>query len=206
MAIAFHHRDPDAGGRGEYPRVALFPGAWNPPTVAHYAIARAALTWADEVVWVLPRAFPHKGFEGADFNRRLEMLKAIAGAQTGFSAAVSDAGLYIGIADEAREYFGPDAAIGLLCGRDAAERIATWDYGEPGVFDRMLERYLLLVASRGGHYAPASHHAERIVPLDMGTGFDEVSSTEVRDRIRRGEAWEHLAPAAIRDAIRAAYR
>ena len=60
-------------------RVALFPGAWNPPTVAHLAIARAALTWSDEVVWLLPRAFPHKSFDGAPFEDRLHMLRRIAG-------------------------------------------------------------------------------------------------------------------------------
>ncbi len=129
--------------------MALFPGAWNPPTIAHVAIARAARALADEVIWVMPRAFPHKGFEGAGFAARCRMLEILAQQDEGFSAAVSDGGLYAEIADEAREFFGHGAEIVLVCGRDAAERIARWDYGAPGVFDDLLRRYRLLVAARG---------------------------------------------------------
>ncbi len=190
MALSFQHRASDRPPN----RVALFPGAWNPPTVAHLAIAGAALTWAEEVIWLLPRAFPHKSFDGATFEDRLLMLRQIAADQPGFSVAVTDRGLYIEMADEAREFFGPAPEIALLCGRDAAERIASWDYGRPGVFDRMLESYTLLVAGRDGDYLPASRHAGRVIALPMGASFDEVSSTEVRDRIRRGAGWRHLVP------------
>jgi nicotinic acid mononucleotide adenylyltransferase len=76
MALAFQYRE----SQGIPRRIALFPGAWNPPTVAHLAIARAALNYADEVVWLLPRAFPHKTFDGANFEQRSRMLGEIAQA------------------------------------------------------------------------------------------------------------------------------
>ncbi len=135
-------------------RIALFPGAWNPPTVAHLAMARVALAHADEIVWTLPRRFPHKAFDGRSFDQRLEMLCRIARTEGEFSVAVADGGLYFEMAEEAREYIGPEPEISLLCGRDAAERIATWDYGCPGVFDAMVEKYPLLVAGRAGGYLP----------------------------------------------------
>ncbi len=216
VALSFQHRAPGHGlayPKLVYPnpvhsgtwRVALFPGAWNPPTVAHLAIARAALAWADEVVWLLPRAFPHKSFDGAPFEDRVHMLRRIAGDHAQFSVAIAEGGLYVEMADEARDFFGPAPEIALLCGRDAAERIAAWDYGRPGVFDRMLERYLLLVAGRDGDYLPPSRHAGRVIQLAMGTGFDEVSSTEVRDRIRRGVSWRHLVPASIAETAASLY-
>jgi nicotinic acid mononucleotide adenylyltransferase len=133
------------------------------------------------------------------------MLRRIAADHPRFSVAIADKGLYIEMADEAREFFGPNPEIALLCGRDAAERIAAWDYGRPGVFDRMLEHYPLLVAGRDGDYLPASHHAERVIQLPMGATFDEVSSTEVRDRIRRGADWRHLVPASIADTAASLY-
>jgi nicotinate-nucleotide adenylyltransferase len=206
VALSFQHRA--AGPLLVYPntgRVALFPGAWNPPTVAHLAIARAALTWADEVIWLLPRAFPHKSFDGATFEDRLLMLRQIAADHAEFSVAIAERGLYVEMADEAREFFGPAPEIALLCGRDAAERIAAWDYGRPGVFDRMLERYTLLVAGRDGDYLPASHHTGRVIALPMGASFDEVSSTEARDRIRRGADWRHLVPASIAETASSLY-
>ena len=101
------------------------------------------------------------------------------------------------MADEAREFFGEGVEIGLVCGRDAAERIAAWDYGRPGVFEAMIERYPLLVAGRAGGYLPSPHHAERIIPLATDPSFDEVSSTEVRRRMAAGEPWKHLVPARL---------
>jgi nicotinate (nicotinamide) nucleotide adenylyltransferase len=198
LALEFLYR-----GAANPPRVALFPGAWNPPTVAHVEIARAARVEADEVIWVLPRAFPHKDFEGAGFEARCRMLTTLteSGDEPGFSAAVSDAGLYIGIADEAREFFGREVEIALVCGRDAAERMATWDYGVPGVFDELLRRYRLLVAARQGEYEPAGHHSDRIARLPMEAGWDEVSSSEVRRRIANGENWRKLVPPALAGMI-----
>ena len=199
MALAFQYRRP-----GPPPaRLALFPGAWNPPTVAHLAIARAALRHVEEVVWVIPLRFPHKDFAGASFEDRLAMLCRIAEAEPGFSVAIADGGLYFEMADEARAHTGPGPEIALLCGRDAAERIASWDYGRPGVFDAMVDRYPLLVAGRAGGYLPHARHAERVVPLIVN--LDEVSSTEVRARIKDGRPWRHLLPSAIAELAATVY-
>jgi nicotinate-nucleotide adenylyltransferase len=177
-------------------KVVLFPGAWNPPTVAHVDIARMARHQADEVIWILPRAFPHKEFEGVGFDDRRAMLETVA-RNGGFSAAVSDGGLYAEIAAEAREFFGSQAEIALVLGRDAAERIAAWDYGAPGFFDDFVSRYRLLVAARAGEYEPAGHHRQRISSLPMESSWDEVSSSEVRRRIADGSDWRALVPPAI---------
>jgi nicotinic acid mononucleotide adenylyltransferase len=186
-------------------RVALFPGTWNPPTVAHVDIARTARLQADEVIWLLPRVFPHKGFEGAAFDARRGMLETLARQHAGFSAAVSDGGLYAEMAAEAQDYFGPQTEISLVLGRDAAERIAAWDYGAPGVFDDFVRRHRLLVAARRGDYEPASHHRERISRLPMESSWDEVSSSEVRRRIASGEDWRVLVPPAIAGIVRDLY-
>ena len=185
--------------------MAVFPGAWNPPTVAHLEIARAALAGVEEVIWVLPRAFPHKGFDGAGFEDRQRMLVRLVESEPGFSAALSEGGLYAEIAEEAREFFGDATKIALLAGRDAVERMATWDYGRPGVFDDLVKRYALLVAARQGEYEPAGHHSDRIITLTMAADWDEVSSSEVRRRIESGEDWRELVPAAIAGMVRSLY-
>jgi nicotinic acid mononucleotide adenylyltransferase len=155
------------------------------------------LEWADEVVLIVPRAFPHKGFEGASFEDRIKMLCQVAASERGMSVAASDGGLYLEIAAEAAEALEPGTEIGLVCGRDAAERIATWDYGMPGVFEAMISRYPLLVAGRAGEYVPAPGHLHRIAILPVAGSFDEVSSTEIRRRIAAGELWQDLVPEAI---------
>jgi nicotinate-nucleotide adenylyltransferase len=186
-------------------RVFLFPGTWNPPSVAHLDIAHAALRQADEVIWVLPRVFPHKTFEGPDFEARGRMLKALVEQTPGFSAAASGGGLYAEIADEAREHFGPQPEIMLVLGRDAAERIEAWDYGRPGVFEDFIKRYKLLVAARRGEHTPADRHAEYIFPLPMASSWDDVSSSEIRRRIAAGEDWRDLVPPEIAGMVEKLY-
>ena len=85
----------------------------------------------DEVLLAIPRSFPHKQFDGATLDQRIEMLARIAAApQVIFRPGLRTGGLFVEIAREAREHY-PGAEIHLLCGRDAAERILNWDYGEP---------------------------------------------------------------------------
>jgi nicotinate (nicotinamide) nucleotide adenylyltransferase len=186
-------------------RVAVFPGAWNPPTVAHVEIARAALNHAGEIVWVLPRAFPHKKFDAAGFAARCRMLELVTELDPHFSAAVSDGGLYAEIAEEARDAFGDGVEVALVCGRDAAERIESWNYGIPDFHDQMLERYPLIVAARAGDYEAPERHRNRISRLALGEDYNDISSSEIRRRIDAGEAWRHLVPALIADLVETLY-
>jgi nicotinate-nucleotide adenylyltransferase len=183
----------------------LFPGAWDPPTIAHLEIARAARRETGHVVWVLPRAFPHKDWNRVGIEQRSALLRAIADSEPGFSVATTSGGLYREIADEARQFFGPHCEISLACGRDAAERIASWDYGVPGAFEDMLSRYRILAAARAGDYTPDPSHAGRISPLFVESPLDHVSSSEVRRRIASGEPWEPLVPASIVNMVRDLY-
>lgn len=205
MALEFLHRA-DSANKGGAKHVILFPGAWNPPTMAHVELARAARERADEVIWVLPRIFPHKGFEGADFDARCRMIEALTREEPGFSAAVAGKGLYAEIAAEAVACLGQDTRISFALGRDAAERIAAWDYGKPGVFDRFVEQHGLLVAARDGEYQPAPAHQRFIDVLPMKGSWDEVSSTEIRRRISLGGNWRDLAPASIEAIVREIYK
>jgi nicotinate-nucleotide adenylyltransferase len=186
-------------------RLGILAGAFNPPTVAHVALVRAAAGSVDEVVCVLPKAFPHKPYTGATLAERISMLRAIAWPDVPVSIAVSDGGLLIEIARECRAAYGEAVELLFICGRDAAERIVNWDYGEPGAFERMLDEFGLLVAARGGEYRPAPHLASRIRPLPADPAIESISSTEVRERIRRGERWQHLVPAEIIEAAAELY-
>src|SRR5580658_5803721 len=88
-------------------RVGILPGAFNPVTVAHLALARAALSQVAEVVFVLPQVFPHKPYHGAQFAARVEMLRAAIADEPAFSLAAADGGLFVEIAAECRKTYGP---------------------------------------------------------------------------------------------------
>lgn len=186
-------------------RLAILPGTFNPVTVAHLALARAALGLVDEVVFVLPQAFPHKPYSGASFDQRIAMLREAAGTQDRFSVAASTGGLFLEIVRECRQAYGSGVALDLLCGRDAAERAMNWDYGDPGTVARMPAEFHLLVAGRQGAYRPPPEWAGAVRHLELPEGFQPVSATKVRARIARGEPWEDLVPTAIRERVRRIY-
>lgn len=185
-------------------RLGVLPSAFNPPTVAHMALASAALSNLDEVLFVLPRVFPHKDIDGATLAQRIEMVRAAIQHEERFSLALADRGLFIDIARECREALGP-LDLSFLCGRDAAERIVNWDYGSPEAFAEMLQEFSLLVAARKGDYEAPYRYRDAIRSLKVAA-LDEVSSSEVRRRIAEGSDWEALVPEALRGAVVRIYR
>jgi nicotinate-nucleotide adenylyltransferase len=178
-------------------RLGILPGAFNPPTRAHLALARAALEVVDEVLFILPRRLPHKEYSGVSFEDRLALVGLAIGSEPRFSAAASDGGLFIDIARECREAYGPVPKLSFLCGRDAAERIVAWDYGSSDTLKEMLEEFEMLVAARQGSYTPPPDFRDRIHPLEVGEDCDHIAATEVRHRIRSAEPWQHLVPEII---------
>jgi nicotinic acid mononucleotide adenylyltransferase len=158
----------------------------------------------DLILCVVPRVYPHKDYSGATLEQRVEMLEAAAPAIPHAIASTAQ-GLFIDIARECRDHYGTAVQLSFICGRDAAERILHWDYGRAGVVEEMLGEFELLVAPRGGHFSPPAEYRHRIHTLQVRGGHEDVSSTEVRQRIARGEPWEHLVPEKIRERVREIY-
>jgi len=198
--MIFFHR-----ATGVPERLAILPGTFNPVTVAHLGLARASLSLVDEVVFVLPQVLPHKIYLGASFDQRIAMLREAVAGGGRFSVAASSGGLFLEIVRECRQDYPATAAFDLLCGRDAAERAMDWDYADAGTVARMLGEFHLLVAGRQGVYRPPPEWAGAIRHLELPADFELVSATEVRERIARGEPWEHLVPAAIHERVRRIY-
>jgi nicotinate-nucleotide adenylyltransferase len=181
-------------------RIGVLAGAFNPVTRAHLALAEAAAKVVDEVICVVPRAYPHKHFHGAGLEERIDMLKLAGGS---YRVEIAAGGLFV---DIARELQTPDAEISFVCGRDAAQRVIEWDYGETGAIEKILAEFSILVAERGGTYEAPAHLRHRVRRLELGADFSDVSSSEVRRRIAAGEPWEHLVPEAIVDRVRNIYK
>ena len=196
--LTFH-----AGRPLQQGRVGVLPGAFNPPTIAHVALAREARREhdLDQVVFLLPRVFPHKGYRAASFEQRLALLDTAAAADPAFAVASSDVGLFIDIARAFRKSYGLHVEIFILCGRDAAERAVSWDYQEGPGFERQLDEFQLLVASRGGRYDPPEEYKCRVHPIQMPDSPGAVSSSMVREAIARGEPWKHWVAAGTRELI-----
>ena len=188
-------------------RVGLLPAAFHPPTTAHLALAGAAQEAFDleQVVFVLPELMPHKRIARPSVEQRLQWLAALAGSSPDRAAAACRAGLVVEIVQALRGVMGDACEVFVICGRDAAERYASWDYGAAQSFAEQLLEYRLLVASRGGAYAVPPEYAGRILTFEIDPQYDDVSSRAVREAIYAGRSWRRLVPRGIRDSVEAAY-
>jgi nicotinate (nicotinamide) nucleotide adenylyltransferase len=184
--------------------VGILPGTFHPPTRAHVALARAALDVVERVVFVLPRTLPHKAYESVGLEERVRMVEAAIAGQERLEVAVTSGGLFIDMARETRARYG-GADIAVICGRDAAERIVNWDYGAPDAFRTMIEEFEMLVAARRGEYNAPEEMRGRIRPLKLTESWDDVSATEVRERIKMGREWAHLVPESIVELVAQLY-
>ena len=191
------------GSPGDALRVGVLPSAFNPPTIAHLALAAAAERHAglDQVVFALPRELPHKPFEGASPAQRIEMIQAALEGQPARGAALTDGGLFIEIAREMRDLHRPSAEIFLICGKDAAQRVAAWDYGGGPGFEDQLQEFTLLVGDREGRYLPDARWGERVQAVFLPDEWDAVSSASLRERRRRNEDWRALTVPAVATLI-----
>jgi len=185
--------------------VALLPGSFNPPTIAHLGLAQAALTRVATVVFTLPRTFPHKRFDGVDHAGRLALLQALTTSEPRFAVALSDGGLFVEIARELRQLHPSTGEVHLLCGRDAAERVLNWNYPETLPFSSQLEEYRLLVAARQGEFDPPPEIECRTERLITESNWDDISATDIRQSIQCGGAWRHLVPEQIHGHVAKLY-
>ena len=150
-----------------------------------------------------PGSFPTRTMRGPHSKSGLRCCARRRKGRRNSPSALPTAGLFIDIAGEARQIY-PQADLWFVCGRDAAERIVEWDYGHPDAFRKMLDTFGLLVARRQGEYNSPPEFAHRIVALPF-ENYDADSSTEVRERISRGESWRELVPGAIADRVERIY-
>jgi nicotinate-nucleotide adenylyltransferase len=187
-------------------RVGVLSGAFHPPTRAHIGLAQSAIDsrQTDEVVFVMPAALPHKQYERVVLEDRIQLLLDAIGSEPRFSVALSDGGLFLEIARECRVHY-PRAALRFLCGRDTAERIVNWCYGDLPPIQQQLEEFELLVAPRQGIFEAPEHLRDAVAHLPLEPAYDEVSSTEVRQRIAAGEPWIHLVPSPIVERVKKLY-
>ncbi len=185
-------------------RLGILSGSFNPPTVAHIELLQAARPFVDELLCVIPAAFPHKDFFGATLEQRLQMVRS-ATSERDCRVEPTSHGLFIDIARDLRQRSRDGVELFFVCGADAAERVIGWDYGEEGFAERMLREFHLLVAPRKIEFQPPPHLRDCVHPLSLQAVHQTISSTEVRERIAQGQPWEHLVPPQILEIVRRIY-
>ncbi len=153
-------------------RRGVYPGSFNPPTVAHLAIAEAARLQhrLDAVVFTLSRvALAKEHVEGPDVHERAEWIRQATVDDPWAEVAIVDAGLIVDIAE------GYDVVI---MGADKWEQVNDPAFygGSVEARDSAIGRLpQVAVAAREGFTTPDE------VALDLPRWVEQVSSSAVRE-------------------------
>ncbi len=208
-------------------RMGLFGGTFDPIHLGHLRAAREVLERfaLDRILFVPSFIPPHKERKGmAPARDRLRMVELACAGEPRFAASSIevDAGersYSIRTLERVRALY-PGARVFFILGADAFLEIGTWREHE-----RVLDESLFIVMTRPGACLEDAAGAvgaalrSRVRAIAEGETVDEallgdhrifllpiraldVSSTEVRRRVRAGETVAGLVPEAVGDYIR----
>jgi len=173
---------------------ALLGGSFNPPHVAHLMAAYWALsTQGASEVWLLPSYRHPFGKELAPFEDRVRMCRLAAAPIRGVHVCTAEADLKddpdVGKTARTLEYLverHPQRRFALVIGADILADTDKWYR-----FDRVRELARIVVVGRAGHAGPPGAPA-----------LPAVSSTEVRERLAKGEDVSALVPRRVLEYVR----
>jgi nicotinate-nucleotide adenylyltransferase len=184
-------------------RLGIFGGAFDPVHNAHLTIAQAALDQKalDEVLFVPsgePVRKPHGTLASAD--ARLEMLHLAIAGRKEFAVSTLETGrpgpsYTVDTLEELAMRTGPDTALILLCGEDAAADLPTWQGAT-----RIAQLATVLVAPRlGAHRGGAGFQPANSAFMMAVLHLPEnpLSSSSVRTALATGRSVEGQLPAAV---------
>jgi nicotinic acid mononucleotide adenylyltransferase len=196
--------------------VALLPGSFDPPTIAHSALADAAGEFADLVLLVYSvRTMPKEEEAGLPLlpeGARIDSVRRLCATRPErLALALCSHGLLAEQAAAAREAF-PDARLVLVMGSDKVVQLldARWYEDRDAVLDELFTRVTVRYAVRQGDAAVEAaltrgqnaRWRDRFVRLEAAADVAAVSSRLVREVIRGGRDPSALVPPAVLPVLR----
>jgi nicotinate-nucleotide adenylyltransferase len=178
-------------------RIGMLGGSFDPPHVGHLLVAVDAFeALALDKFFFIPAAIqPLKiGQAGASAHDRVEMVRRLIGTDQRFAVDTIEAdreGVSFSV-DTVTAYAGryPDAERFFLVGADVMATFGAWR--EP---DRIMRVAEVVVVTRGDD--PASPEAWRSRFRQVKTRRIDVSSTEIRTRVRAGQSITGFVPSPV---------
>ena len=189
--------------------ICLFCGTFNPVHNAHIRMAQYVLRKFDfeKVIFIPSYIPPHKNTQGVSAENRMEMVRLAINGQKHFEVSDIEFQLaqkyeksytYLTIL-ELRKLFNTEKKFNFIIGTDAFEKIESWYEADK------LKGLLKFIVSRREDDCDLSRFdylREKGFDFDFtNLAFYDISSTELRNKISRGESISDLVPAAVEDYI-----
>lgn len=181
-------------------QIALFGGSFNPPHVGHLLSAAYVRAVAGvDAVWLMPAHRHAFNKPLAAWEHRLRMCRAMASLLTGVDVTEVEAlipgdGRTIDTVEYLQRKY-PQHAFRLVIGTDILAETDQWK-----AFERLVELAPPFILGRSGYDKPDA--------LPAGTTWlghvpmPEVSSSEVRSRLKSGGDASSLVPSVVLDVVR----
>jgi nicotinate-nucleotide adenylyltransferase len=178
-------------------RIGILGGTFDPPHIGHLILAQEAMVKLDlEKIGFIPAALPpHKGSSPrASPEQRLKMVGLAISDHPRFEVLdieLRRAGpsYTVDTILELRKTWGAGMEVFFLMGSDSLRELPTWR--EP---ERLVEICQVVVATRPGSTLRGKF-AEGVIILEMPPVG--ISSTQIRERVRRGEPIRYLVPGEV---------
>lgn len=175
-------------------RAGLFGGSFNPPHVAHLAVAQACADQLglDRVVWMPAATPPHKpsGPDLATPADRIAMVRLATAGNPRFAVSTHEidrAGVsYTVDTLHALHAAHPDTTWTLLLGGDSLAAFSTWREPEE----------IAALADLAVYARPGSDPTDERAAVIEAPALD-LSSTQVRGMVRAGRSIRYLVPDAV---------
>jgi nicotinic acid mononucleotide adenylyltransferase len=197
-------------------RAAVFPGAFNPPTLAHLALAVTVRERGfDFVAFALAtRTIDKENAGGLALEERLALLTAVATGERRLGVVLQNRGLYAEQALAIQTVWPAIDDLAFVVGMDKVAQIFDSRYYVD--FERSLEILFrsarLLVAARGSldrivldrllETAPARPHRDRVEWVELDPRWRELSATAVREQLSDGELPDDWLPGPVARYLR----
>ncbi len=180
-------------------KTGIYGGSFNPIHNGHIAIAKAMLDCgAVNEVWLMvsPQNPLKQSTDLLDEQLRLDMTRRATSNISGITACDYEfhmprpSYMWHTLQNLSHDY--PDREFTLLIGADNWQVFDRWYHA-----DDIIAHYPIRIYPRRGYDIEASRLPHNVKLVD--TGLYDVSSTMVRERIRRGEDVSQLIPGSIID-------
>ena len=191
-------------------RLGIFPASFNPPTNAHVALVRKALTKGDlnEILVLLDAQAMDKEITGAPLEGRLIMLKRLFQRDPKVSIGISNRGLFVEKVMPLRILY-PSADLFFIVGFDTILRVMDKKYYRncSKTLSELFSQCQFMVANRENQETGAfeslfcnrtnKRYRERVSFFTLPRKYSFLSSSLIRERIAKGKGVHGLVPASV---------
>ncbi|MFB3060254.1 MAG: hypothetical protein ACE10C_02690 [Candidatus Binatia bacterium] len=193
-------------------RIGILCGAFNPPTLAHIELARCAKDrfQLDHILFTLSRiTIDKEKIEGLSLEDRMLLMRLTARELGWASVAAVNKGLYFEQARAFRSLLGNKARIFFVVGIDKVIQIFDPRYYQDRdkALKGLFTEVQLIAASRGPwgekelkeflSRKENQVYEDRVYPLTLAEGLKDLTSTDLRTRIAKGESVQDQLPEVV---------